>query len=95
MLQVAPHLPAAHTGWPWAGVGHTLLQEPQWVALVATSTHVDTHRVPLHVDAQCGVPVEESQIEDVPEQAVAHAPQCSGTLRAVSQPSVGSPLQSP
>lgn len=92
---MAPHLPAAHAGCPWAGVGHELVQDPQWVGLVVTSTHADEHTVPVHVDTQRGVPVEESQTEDVPEQAVEHAPQWPAALRAVSQPSVGSPLQSP
>jgi hypothetical protein len=62
---------------------------------VETLTHDDPHVVPVHVDAQCGVPVEESHVGAVVGHAVVHALQWSATLRAVSQPSVGSLLQSP
>jgi hypothetical protein len=94
-LQATPHLPFAHPGCPWAGVGQTVAQSPQWFASVAVFEHEVPHAVPAHMLAHFAGAAEASHTESTPEHAVVHEPQWSAVSRAVSQPSVGSPLQSP
>jgi hypothetical protein len=90
--------PATQVGCPLAGVGHTLPQEPQLFGSVFKLVHKALQTVPAqlvpHVDGGADV----SQMASNAVHAVLvvlHAPQLLGVLSAVSQPSVGSPLQSP
>jgi hypothetical protein len=89
------HLPARHADCPCVGAGQVVSQLPQWFASSAVSTQDLPQTVPEHVLAHFTGEDEASQIAAVPEQDVLHAPQWSAVSSAVSQPSLGSPLQSP
>jgi hypothetical protein len=94
-LQVNPQTPPAEQiGVPPATAGHCVVQLPQWVGSVVSSTHCAPHRLSpgpqpdvqakgcegLVVFEQSGVP---------PEQMVVQLPQCAARLNSVSQPLSG------
>jgi hypothetical protein len=98
-LQVKPHLPFVHAGWPLAGGGQALPHIEQFFASLVVSEHE-----PLHsVGAVAGQP--DAQLNDVPVlpgthvgvapvHVVEHVPQWVGDERSVSQPVSGLPSQS-
>ena len=44
-MQVAPHTPALHAGWPFVTLGQTCPQAPQWLTFVLRSTQELPHEV--------------------------------------------------
>jgi hypothetical protein len=77
------------------GAAQSVSQVPQWLASVAVFTQDEPQTVPEHVLAHFVGDAEASQIASVPVHDVVQLPQWSAVSSAVSQPSLGSPLQSP
>jgi hypothetical protein len=97
-LHAKPQTPPVQTAWPCATpVVQAWPQPLQLFASVVASVHVEPHCVvpPEHADAQWAVLPDATQIGVEPEQTVPQAPQLLVCIRLDSQPSVGSPLQSP
>jgi hypothetical protein len=101
--QVMPHAPPAHVGTPWL-VEHATPQPPQWFTLfvVLTSQPLPTFwsqspNPTAHISPTAHALA--AQLAESPGGAghtALHRPQCLDDVSVlVSQPSLGSPLQSP
>jgi hypothetical protein len=91
------HCPAVQTTSAFATEGHLALHPPQWFVLMS----VDTHSLPQSAGAEAGHPVVHwkdapngAQTGTLGGHAVLQAPQLTERERSLSQPSLGSRLQS-
>jgi hypothetical protein len=95
LSQVSVHRPPAQATSPFATGEQAVLQPPQWFVSVSVSVQEEPQIVPAHVLPHIADPEDVSQMPSTPEHACPHDPQWSAVSSAVSQPSLGSPLQSP
>lgn len=100
-LHVKPQTPPAEqVDVPPVTAGHCVLQPPQWLGSVCSSTHEAPHRLSpgAHPEVQAKgwlVLVVFEQSGKPPEHTVAQLPQCAARLNSVSQPSSGFDEQIP
>jgi hypothetical protein len=76
-------------------VAHAALHPPQSAGLFVVFTQAVPHAAPVQLVLHFAGEDEVSHTGSTPEQAPPHDPQLVVVFRGVSQPSVGSPLQSP
>jgi hypothetical protein len=85
------HAPA----WHVAPAGHAWAHAPQLAGSVLVSTQAVPHAVAVHVVTHAADDAGAAEQSMPAPQAMVHDPQWVASVSACSQPSVGSPLQSP